>query len=70
MWDGYEWKNTFWGNHYFNATPKAGNRFLVLFVRLINPGTKPVLAPFAGLRSSSMKTGVRTGIHRQVTQPS
>ena len=45
MWDRYEWKNTFWGNHYFNATPKTGNRFMVLFVRLINPGTKPVLAP-------------------------
>jgi hypothetical protein len=45
LWDRYEWKNTFWGNHFFNTTPKDGNMFLVLFVKLTNPGSKPVYAP-------------------------
>jgi len=45
LWDQYEWGNTFWGNRYFNATPKAGHQFLVLFIRLTNTGTQPMLAP-------------------------
>jgi hypothetical protein len=45
LWDKYEWKNTFWGNHFFNTTPKDGNVFLILFVKLTNPGSKPVIAP-------------------------
>lgn len=43
--DQYEWGNTFWGNRYFNATPKEGNRFLILFIRVANTGTKPIFAP-------------------------
>ena len=45
IWDKYEWKNTYWGNHFFNTTPQAGNKFLVLYLRMMNTGSKPVLAP-------------------------
>lgn len=45
LWDKYEWGNTFWGNNYFNATPNEGNKFLILFIQLKNPGTQPILAP-------------------------
>ncbi len=43
--DRYEWKNTDWGNHFFNTTPKEGNTFLFVYLRLKNNSTGPVLAP-------------------------
>jgi len=47
--DKYEWGNTFWGNNYFNATPKEGNKFLILFIQFTNPSTQPIPAPSPAL---------------------
>lgn len=43
IWDKYEWKNTYWGNHFFNTTPAEGNKFLVLYLEMSNPGPNPCL---------------------------
>jgi hypothetical protein len=42
--DEYEWWSPQWGK-YWNTTPKAGNRFLFAFVRLVDQGTARARVP-------------------------
>jgi hypothetical protein len=42
--DEYEWWSPQWGK-YWNTTPKAGNRFLFTFVRLVDRGTARARLP-------------------------